>query len=99
MSATKPASPRLNHVAMSMPADALDDEGRAAITKFYGDVFGWMEYDMLTQDRRRLVMRVHSDEQFVFLDRRRLADGRARAWITSACRSARSTSSSRSTSW
>ena len=59
--------PRLNHVAMSMPADALDDEGRAAITKFYGDVFGWMEYDMLTQDRRRLVMRVHSDEQFVFL--------------------------------
>ena len=57
--------PRLNHVAMSMPADALDDEGRAAITKFYGDVFGWMEYDM--QDRRRLVMRVHSDEQFVFL--------------------------------
>ena len=52
---------------MSMPADALDDQGRAAITKFYGDVFGWMEYDMLTQDRRRLVMRVHSDEQFVFL--------------------------------
>ena len=59
--------PRLNHVAMSMPAESLDDEGRAAITKFYGDVFGWMEYDMLTQDRRRLVMRVHSDEQFVFL--------------------------------
>ncbi len=67
MSSTKPRKPRLNHVAMSMPADALDDDGRAAITKFYGDVFGWMEYDMLTQDRRRLVMRVHSDEQFVFL--------------------------------
>jgi hypothetical protein len=59
--------PRLNHVAMSMPADALDADGRKAITDFYGDVFGWQEYDMLTQDRRRLVMRVHTDEQFVFL--------------------------------
>ena len=67
MSSTNARKPRLNHVAMSMPADALDAEGRAAITKFYGDVFGWMEYDMLTEDRRRLVMRVHSDEQFVFL--------------------------------
>jgi len=64
---TKPRLPRLNHVAMSMPADALDADGRKAITDFYGDVFGWMEYDMLTQDRRRLVMRVHTDEQFVFL--------------------------------
>ncbi|HEX4819819.1 MAG TPA: hypothetical protein VFV00_06390 [Acidimicrobiales bacterium] len=59
--------PRLNHVAMSMPADALDADGRKAITDFYGDVFGWQEYDMLTEDRRRLVMRVHTDEQFVFL--------------------------------
>jgi hypothetical protein len=52
---------------MSMPADALGADGRAAITTFYEDVFGWREYDMLTQDRRRLVLRVHSDEQFVFL--------------------------------
>jgi hypothetical protein len=52
---------------MSMPADALAEVERKAITSFYGDVFGWMEYEMLTQDRRRLVMRVHSDEQFVFL--------------------------------
>jgi hypothetical protein len=52
---------------MSMPADALDADGRKAITDFYSDVFGWQEYDMLTQDRRRLVMRVHTDEQFVFL--------------------------------
>ena len=64
---SKPRPPRLNHVAMSLPADALDADGRKAITDFYGDVFGWLEYDMLTQDRRRLVMRVHSDEQFVFL--------------------------------
>ena len=64
---SKPRLPRLNHVAMSMPADALDAGGRKDITTFYGDVFGWLEYDMLTQDRHRLVMRVHSDEQFVFL--------------------------------
>lgn len=60
-------SPRLNHVAMSVPADALDAGGRAALTTFYGDVFGWQEYDILTEDRHRLVLRVHSDEQFVFL--------------------------------
>ena len=64
---SKQRLPRLNHVAMSMPADALGAEGRKDITTFYGDVFGWQEYDMLTQDRRRLVMRVHTDEQFVFL--------------------------------
>ena len=63
----QPRLPRLNHVAMSMPADALGAEGRTAITSFYRDVFGWQEYDILTQDRQRLVMRVHSDEQFVFL--------------------------------
>jgi hypothetical protein len=59
--------PHLNHVAMSMAPDALGAEGRKEITTFYSDVFGWLEYDMLTQDRHRLVMRVHSDEQFVFL--------------------------------
>jgi hypothetical protein len=64
---TKTRAPRLNHVAMSMAPDALGAEGRKEITTFYGDVFGWLEYDMLTQDRHRLVMRVHSDEQFVFL--------------------------------
>jgi len=64
---TTTRKPRLNHVAMSMTPDALGADGRKEITTFYGDVFGWLEYDMLTQDRHRLVMRVHSDEQFVFL--------------------------------
>jgi hypothetical protein len=59
--------PRLNHVALSLPADALDDEGRRAITAFYGDVFGFEEYPELTEDRRRLVLRAHTHEQFVFL--------------------------------
>ena len=64
---SKTRLPRLNHVAMSLPPDALDADGRKAITTFYNDVFGWVEYDMLTQDRRRLVLRAHTDEQFVFL--------------------------------
>jgi hypothetical protein len=62
---TKP--PRLNHVALSMPGDALDAEGRAAINAFYGDVFGFEEYPDLTVDRKRLVLRAHHHEQFVFL--------------------------------
>jgi hypothetical protein len=52
---------------MSVPADALDDDGRAALCAFYGDVFGFEEYEDLTQDRQRLVLRAHSHEQFVFL--------------------------------
>ena len=60
-------APHLNHVAMSLPADALNADGRAAITDFYGDVFGFEEYPDLTEDRKRLVLRVHHHEQFVFL--------------------------------
>ena len=60
-------APRLNHVAMSMPADALDADGREALKAFYGDVFGLEEYPELTEDRHRLVFRAHHHEQFVFL--------------------------------
>ena len=60
-------APRLNHVAMSLPADALDEEGREALKAFYGDVFGLEEYPELTEDRHRLVFRAHHHEQFVFL--------------------------------
>ena len=60
-------NPRLNHVAMSVPADSLDQEGRDAITAFYADVFGFEEYEDLTEDKRRLVLRAHHHEQFVFL--------------------------------
>jgi hypothetical protein len=59
--------PRFNHVAMSVPADALDADGRAALSAFYGDVFGFEEYEELTKDRHQLVFRAHSHEQFVFL--------------------------------
>ena len=59
--------PRFNHVAMSMPADALDGAGRAAIVAFYREVFGWDELPTLTEDRRRLVLQAYRYDQFVFL--------------------------------
>jgi hypothetical protein len=59
--------PRFNHVAMSVSADLLDEEGRAGLLRFYGEVFGWTEMPTLTEDRQRLVLRAHSNEQFVFL--------------------------------
>jgi hypothetical protein len=65
MTATR--KPHFNHVAMSMPADALDEQGRTDILRFYSEVFGWEELPMLTEDRRRLVMSAYTYEQFVFL--------------------------------
>ena len=58
---------RFNHVAMSMPADSLDETNRADICRFYSEVFGWQEHPSMTEDRKRLVMGVHSYDQFVFL--------------------------------
>ena len=65
---SKPPSQTFNHVAMSVPAALLDAEGRASLLDFYGEVFGWTEMPTLTEDRRRLVLRAHSNEQFVFLE-------------------------------
>ena len=61
------AIPRFNHVALTLPADALDATGRAALLRFYGEVFGWTEMPMMTRDRELLVLRCHSNEQFVYL--------------------------------
>src|SRR5438093_1308805 len=59
--------PRFNHVAMSMPADALDEQGRADIVRFYKEVFGWEELPTETVDRKKLVMSAYRYDQFVFL--------------------------------
>ncbi|MBM3672185.1 MAG: VOC family protein [Actinobacteria bacterium] len=63
----KPRTPRFNHVAMSLPADMLDEEHRGLITKFYEEVFGWKELPTMTQDKHRLVLSCYTYEQFVFL--------------------------------
>jgi hypothetical protein len=62
-----PSLPRFNHVAMSVPAELLSAEARGELLRFYGEVFGWTEMPTMTQDGERLVLRVHSNEQFVFL--------------------------------
>lgn len=54
-------------MALSLPGNALDEAGRAALAAFYGDVFGFEEYPELTRDRQQLVLRAHTHEQFVFL--------------------------------
>lgn len=56
-----------NHVALSLAPELLDASGRGDILGFYGEVFGWTEMPTMTEDRKRLVLRVHSNEQFVFL--------------------------------
>ena len=60
-------TPRFNHVAMSVPADLLDEQGRTDLASFYEEVFGWPEIPQMTEDRKRLVLGVHTIEQFVFL--------------------------------
>jgi hypothetical protein len=59
--------PRFNHVAMSLSADALDEENRKARADFYADVFGFVDIPMMTIDRKRQVFQVHHLEQFIFL--------------------------------
>jgi hypothetical protein len=59
--------PTFNHVAMGVPADSLDEQGRKKILEFYGEIFGWTEMPTMTRDRELLVLRCHSNEQFVYL--------------------------------
>ncbi|MBV9040640.1 MAG: hypothetical protein JOZ68_06530, partial [Acidimicrobiia bacterium] len=67
IAAKKKRQPRFNHVAMSLPADVLDERGRADIVAFYEEVFGWEELPQMTEDRKRLVLMAYRYGQFVFL--------------------------------
>ena len=67
MSAEASYSPRLNHVAMTMSPDSLDDQGRAEIKDFYGDVFGWTEGDNSGESGNPLIMMTGEFMQFVYL--------------------------------
>ena len=60
-------NPRFNHVAMSMPADLLDEAGRADICRFWSEVLGFDEIDVMTEDRRRLILSCVHWDQFLFL--------------------------------
>ncbi len=59
--------PRFNHVALSVSPELLSGSLARDLLRFYEEVFGWTEMPTLTEDRKRLVMRVYNNEQFVFL--------------------------------
>jgi hypothetical protein len=60
-------TPRLNHVAMSLSADLLDEHGRIDICRFWRDVLGFEEMEVMTEDRRRLILSCVHWDQFIFL--------------------------------
>ena len=60
-------NPRFNHVAMSMPADLLDEANRADICRFWGEVFGFTEMPTMSIDRKRLILSCVHWDQFIFL--------------------------------
>src|SRR6478752_6395371 len=59
--------PKFNHVAMSLPAEELDEAHQKLRADFYSDVFGFYDLPMMTVDRKRQVFSVHDVEQFEFL--------------------------------
>ena len=60
-------APRINHVAISVDADVLNDEGRAALLDFYSEVFGWTEGDNSTEKGNPLILLTGSWRQFLYL--------------------------------
>ena len=60
-------TPRFNHVAMSVPAELLGEDGRRDLVRFYDEVFGWKELPTETVDGKKLVLSAYTYEQFVFL--------------------------------
>jgi catechol 2,3-dioxygenase-like lactoylglutathione lyase family enzyme len=59
--------PRLNHVAISMPKESLDEAGRAEILDFYGEVFGWTLGDNTGEQGNPLIMYTGAFGEFVYL--------------------------------
>jgi predicted enzyme related to lactoylglutathione lyase len=66
VSADKPA-PLINHVAISVDANVMDDEGRAALLAFYSEVFGWTEGDNSTEKGNPLILYTGASRQFLYL--------------------------------
>lgn len=59
--------PRLNHVAISVDPSVLDDDGRATVLDFYGQVFGWTEGDNTGETGNPLILYTGAPAQFVYL--------------------------------
>ena len=59
--------PVFNHVAISMDRAVLDEQGRADLLDFYGDVFGWTEGDNTGEAGNPLILYTGAFGQFVYL--------------------------------
>lgn len=60
-------APRLNHVAISVDAELMDEAGRAALLNFFSEVFGWTEGDNSTEKGNPLILYTGSSGQFLYL--------------------------------
>lgn len=60
-------NPRMNHVAMSLPADLLDETNRTDLCRYFEEVLGFTELPTMTKDREQLIMSCVHWEQFIFL--------------------------------
>ena len=59
---------RFNHMELTVPKGALDEDGRADIRAFYGEVFGFEALDVPLFDQLGLLLRTDDDtSQFLLL--------------------------------
>ena len=59
--------PRINHVAISVDVDIMDEAGRAALLDFFSEIFGWTEGDNSTEKGNPLILYTGSLGQFLYL--------------------------------
>ena len=62
-----PTYPVFNHIAISVPSEMISGQSGEDLRRFYGEVFGWAPMPTMTEEGRLLVLRAHSNEQFVYL--------------------------------
>jgi hypothetical protein len=67
MTGTRALRPYLNHVAISVDADLLDESGRRALLDFFSGVFGWTEGDNSTEQGNPLILYTGELRQFIYL--------------------------------
>jgi hypothetical protein len=63
----EPVRPIINHVAISVDADVLDQSGRVALLDFFGEVFGWVEGDNSTERGNPLILYTGELRQYLYL--------------------------------
>jgi hypothetical protein len=62
-----PLAPRINHVAISVDAEIMDEKGRGALLDFFSEVFGWIEGDNSTEKGNPLILYTGTMGQFLYL--------------------------------